>query len=110
MTIRYDGRRFRVADQPGEDVPRARYHQDGDLVWADFAGGDVRRGSLTGRSAPDGALELSYTMVLTTGEVVAGHCNSRPELLPDDRIRLRERYRRFTPTASEGSSIIEEVP
>lgn len=109
MTIHYGGRRFRAVRNDGKVAPLAHYHQDGDLVWGDFAGGEVRRGSLTGRSRPDGTLEFGYTMVLQNGEVVSGHCISTPELLPDARIRLHERYRRFTPTPSDGSSVIEEV-
>jgi hypothetical protein len=102
--VNYDGKVFRSGSGA-----TARWHQAGDLVWADFAGGDVRRGSLTGRCRPDGSLELAYSMVLAGGEVVAGHCTSTPERLPDGRIRLRERWRRFTPHPTAGLSTIEEV-
>ena len=58
--INYEGRKFQSyqADPDGQ-APVATYRQDGDLVWADFAGGEVRRGSLVGTCAPDGTLDFS---------------------------------------------------
>lgn len=109
MTYHYDGRRFRAVKLDGEPAPVAHYRQAGDLIWAEFTGGDVRQGHLTGRCAPDGTLEIGYAMVLASGDVVAGFCVSIPEALPDGRIRLHERFRRFTPALLEGNSIIEEI-
>lgn len=110
MTIRYDNRTFRVADAaPGVEVPMARYRQEGDVVWAEFAGGKVRRGSLAGTCAPDGVLRLAYCMVLAGGDVVSGSCVSTPMVLGDGRIRLAERWERYGPNAAAGLSYLEEV-
>jgi hypothetical protein len=109
MTIRYDNRTFKVADADGRDVPMARYHQDGDVVWAEFAGGKVRRGSLTGTCAPDGVLRLAYCMVLEGGDVVSGRCVSTPTVLADGRIRLAEQWERYGPRGATGLSYLEEV-
>ncbi len=107
--INYDGRRFRkVTAEP--DAPVAVYHQRDDLVWAEFAGGDVRRGSLTGVCAADGTVEMAYTMVLTDGAVISGHSTNTPELLPDGRVRFDERWERFGAMAERGTSSIIEVP
>jgi mannose-6-phosphate isomerase-like protein (cupin superfamily) len=110
--IDYDGRVFRSAAAEtagaGGAGPIGHYHQRGDLVWAEFSGGRVRRGSLTGRCGPDGVLTLAYGQLLDDGEVVAGVCTSLPELLPDGRVRLREQWRRFD--GSTGVSVIEETP
>jgi hypothetical protein len=100
--IDYDGRRFGSGDSV------ALYRQRGDLVWADFSGGEIRRGSLTGVCRPDDTLEFTYTMVLDDGTVLAGRCVSTPELLPDGRVRLHERWERYGPHASTGVSVIEE--
>ncbi|GGT12478.1 hypothetical protein [Streptomyces purpureus] len=109
MTIDYDGRRFRNTAY-GDDAPVARYRQEGSLLWADFAGGDVKKGALTGHAADDGTLEFTYTMVLADGEVIAGRCWSTPEVLPDGRIRLSERWERYGERADSGISELEEVP
>lgn len=106
--IDYDGRRFRAVGH-GPEATIATYHQSGDLLWADFAGGTTRRGSLAGRCAENGTLEFAYTMVLTSGEVISGRCVSTPEVLDDGRILLHEQWERYGPNAASGISEIEEV-
>jgi hypothetical protein len=105
--VSYDGRTFRPHGE-GAYVPRARYHQDGDLVWGEFAGGHVRCGSLAGTCSPDGTLDFAYCMVYDTGEIVSGRCRSTPQLLDDGRIRLTEEWQRYAPP-DRGVSYLEEV-
>jgi len=104
--IDYDGRRFKGH---APDAPVATYRQDGEVVWSQWSGGDVRRGSLAGLCAPDGTVSFAYCMVLTDGRVVSGHSVNTPEFLPDGRIRLNERWERFGANAASGTSSIEEV-
>jgi hypothetical protein len=106
----YDGRRFRPADQDGAEAPVASYHQDGDVVWAEFTGGRIRRGSIAGTSDPDGTLHFGYCMVLADGKLIVGRCHSFPSLLDDGRIRLTERWERYGPRAAAGVSHLEEIP
>jgi hypothetical protein len=108
MMISYEGRRFRAVTG-AEDAPIARYRQQGDLVWAEFAGHDARRGSLAGVCAPDGTLDFAYCMVLDSGAVISGHCTSTPEMLAGGRIRLHEKWERFGRHAAVGESTLEEV-
>jgi hypothetical protein len=105
--ISYDGRLFRAAG--GGDGTVARYRQDGDLVWADFAGGKVRRGTVTGTCSSDGTLRLAYTMVLDTGEVISGYTVNVPQRQPDGRLTLREEWQRFGEHTASGVSHLEEV-
>jgi hypothetical protein len=108
--IDYDGRRFSPAPAAGGPPTIARYHQDQELIWAEFGGGEVLLGSLAGTSAPDGELRFAYCMVRAGGEVVTGICRSVPEVLADGRIRLTEYWRRFGAGASSGISTLEELP
>ena len=110
MEFDYDGRAFRPGDEDPAYSPVARYHQNGDLVWGEFAGGHVRHGALVGTCAPDGTLEFSYCMVRDSGEVISGHCRSTPRLLDNGRIRLDEQWERFTPHPANGLSYLEEIP
>jgi hypothetical protein len=108
----YDGLVFssaaaETADERGNG-PVGNYHQRGNVVWAEFVGGAVVRGSLVGECAEDGTLTLGYCQLLTTGEVISGRCVSTPEVLADGRVRLREQWRRFdaTDAGSTGVSFI----
>ncbi|HEX6869877.1 MAG TPA: hypothetical protein VF163_02160 [Micromonosporaceae bacterium] len=106
MTINYDGRRFRALG--GDDGVCAEYHQRGNLVWAVFEGGHVRRGTITGTCDEDGVLHLAYTMVLATGEVIAGHSTNTPRRLGSTLV-LREVWQRYGEHAATGVSYLEEV-
>jgi len=106
MTIDYEGRQFRAS---GADGTVARYRQDGDLVWADFTGGRVRRGAVTGTCQSDGTLRLAYTMVLATGEVISGRTVTVPHRKPNGRLVLREEWERYGEHAATGISFLDEV-
>ncbi|ATL68604.1 hypothetical protein IU500_01495 [Nocardia terpenica] len=106
--INYEGRRFR--NPASDDGVIARYHQAGDLVWAHFSGGHVRRGSITGLVDDAGALRMAYTMVLADGEIVTGFTHSTPETDGGGPLRLREEWERYGPNSSRGTSYLEEVP
>jgi hypothetical protein len=103
----YDGRTFRP---DGDTGTQATYHQDADLVWGEFAGGHVRRGSLTGTCDQDGVVTFAYTMVLDSGALITGRCRSTPQVLGDGRIRFTEDWERYLPTHETGVSYLEEVP
>jgi len=111
--INYDGRTFRSADPETANGaglgPIGHYHQNGERVWAEFAGGAVAKGALVGTCTPDGSLTLAYCQLLQDGQVVAGRCTSTPQVLNDGRIRLREQWWRFDHACSCGVSYIEEV-
>ena len=107
--IDYDGRLFRPVTETPAETPVARYHQSQDLLWGEFSGGEVRRGSLAGTCDPAGVLRFGYCMVLAGGEVITGFCRSVPEVLADGRIRLTEYWERYGAGASSGVSALEEL-
>ncbi|MFL6136546.1 MAG: hypothetical protein ACJ74O_01945 [Frankiaceae bacterium] len=107
VVIDYDGRRFRPLGAERGTSTLGAYHQDGDLVWADFSGPAVRAGRLVGTCRPDGVIDAAYCFVTADGETVAGACISTPTVLADGRVRLAERWRRLD--GSSGVSQIEEV-
>jgi hypothetical protein len=110
--ISYDGRVFRSAAaetaDPSGTGPLCHYHQDGDVIWGEFAGGRVVRGSIAGRSDKDGVLRFAYCQLLDDGSVMSGACTSYPTVHPDGRIRLDEHWERFGEHADKGTSVIEE--
>lgn len=112
MTIDYDGRVFRpISNTDNGEVSgdtRFAYRQRGRMVWADYAGGDIQHGHLLGLVADDGSLDVAYHHVNASGALMTGVCHSTPEVLPDGRIRLHERWRWTSGDGSTGTSVIEE--
>jgi hypothetical protein len=85
------------------------YHQEGDIVWAEYRGGSVVKGFLIAKVLTDGVLDMVYQHLNTDGEFRTGVCRSTPEILPDGRIRLHERWQWTNGDGSEGASVIEET-
>jgi hypothetical protein len=110
----YEGRIFRLVESSdGGDVSGEttfHYHQRDDLVWATYSGGSVLFGTLLARVDASGNLDMRYQHVSVDRAFKSGHCQSRPERLPDGRLRLHERWQWSDGAEGHGSSIIEEIP
>ena len=110
----YDDRVFRsVANSDGGDVDGEttfNYHQRDNVVWATYAGGTVVLGTLVAKVDVHGNLDMRYQHVAADGTFKSGRCQSRPERLPDGRLRLHERWQWTDGAEGQGESIIEEVP
>jgi hypothetical protein len=110
--VDYEGRVFAsIANTANGDVGDEtvfHYHQDGDLVWADYAGGSVLKGHLLGTVGADGALTFTYHHVRDDGRQMTGECRSTLTVLEDGRYRLDEDWRWTSGDGSRGRSTIEE--
>ena len=113
MSIDYNNRVFRsVENSPGGDVDGStvfQYRQEGNIVWATYAGGAVAFGTLTALVLEDGHLDMRYQHVATTGSIKTGRCISTPETLPDGRLRLHEAWRWTEGGEGTGRSCVEEM-
>lgn len=113
MAFNYDQRVFRTVQNTANGEVSAdtlfRYRQQGDLVWAQYEGGDVRHGHLLAVMAADGSLDVRYHHVNSRGQLMTGVCRSVPELLPDGRYRLHESWRWTSGDGSSGESVVEEI-
>lgn len=111
--INYHGRIFRalVNSENGEVSGSTSFHysQEGSILSASYQGGEVVKGTLIGLVNMDGSLEFRYNHINEKGEIRGGSCLSTPEMLPDGRIRLHEKWKWSDLEQSEGHSIIEEV-
>ena len=85
------------------------YHQDGNLVWADYHGGSIVRGHLIAQVLENGLLDMRYHHLNTSGEFALGKCLSTPEVLPDGRLKFKESWQWLSGNMSAGYSEIEEV-
>ena len=111
--INYDGKVFASAQNSETGEVNAetvfKYHQSGDLVWAEYKGGEIVFGSLVAKADENGILDMRYQHLNQQGKLMTGVCRSTPEILPDGRIRLFEKWQWTCGDFSEGESIVEEV-
>lgn len=104
-----DGRRFaaeRNSDggQVGEGTVFV-YHQDGDVIWAEYSGGAVRHGHLVGTREGD-RLDFRYVHLDHAGVTSSGHCTSVVEAGPP--MRLHETWW-WESRRGEGTSVLLEL-
>ena len=106
-----DGRRFRdVTVNRSGDVGTDtifEYHQDGQVVWARYAGGDVVLGFLVGIRHAD-TLSFRYSHLTPNGKTASGRCDSTIAVLPDGRLECRERWQ-WESRPGEGTSVLREL-
>ena len=85
------------------------YKQEGNILTSEYAGGKIVKGHLIGLVDEAGAIDMRYHQVNDQGELMTGTCQSKPEVLPNGKIRLHETWRWTSGDESAGSSIIEEI-
>ena len=110
--INYNNRKFiSVANTENGEVSEKtlfHYHQENDIVWAEYSGGEIVKGFLIGKTDKKGKLEFGYQHINQKNEIRIGTCSSLPEWLDDGRLRLIESWQWLNGDKSKGSSIIEE--
>lgn len=111
--INYDGRRFRSVENSSTGEVGAgtafEYHQAGDMVWAEYAGGGILRGHLIAVCDDDGGLDMRYQHINAGGVLMTGICSTVAETLADGRLRLHERWQWTCGDHSKGESVLEEL-
>ena len=111
--LNYDGRKF-ISKQNSENGEVSsdtvfHYHQQGNLVWPEYSGGSVRYGSLVALVDNDGCLEFRYQHINGNNEFMTGICFSKPEILPNGKLKVYEEWQWTCKDHSRGTSIIEEI-
>ncbi|MBE9048672.1 n-acetylglutamate synthase [Pleurocapsales cyanobacterium LEGE 10410] len=84
------------------------YYQEGNLLKATYAGGQIKFGHLMGIVDNLGNIDMRYHQVNTNDELMTGICKSRPEILSNGKLLLHETLQWTSGDKSEGTSIIEE--
>lgn len=111
--INYDQKKFRSVNntENGEVSTDTIFHyqQEGNLVTATYAGGEILKGNIIGKVDEQGIIEMRYQHLNQQLEFKTGQCVSTPEVLPNGKIRLHEKWQWTSGDQSEGESIIEEV-
>lgn len=111
--INYNNRKFASVEnsETGEVSAETvfHYHQKENLIWAEYAGGEIVFGNLLAKIVENDCLEMRYQHLNESGELMTGKCFSTPEILADGRIRLYEKWQWTSGDFSAGESILEEI-
>ena len=113
MTIDYNLKTFVAIGnssngQVSEEVV-FHYFQKDNIVWGNYEGGVIKKGSLVGICNKNATLNFVYQHIDIHNHLKTGKCISMPEILPDGKIRLYEKWQWSCDDYSEGTSIVEEV-
>jgi hypothetical protein len=110
--IDYNGKIFRpvVNSENGETSSETvfTYHQSENILTANYAGGQIKKGHLIGIVDEKGNIDMRYHQINNKGEIMTGICRSKPEILSNGKIRLHEDWQWTSGDQSKGQSIIEE--
>ncbi len=105
-----EGRFFTAVEnsESGEvsDQTVFRYHQKGNIIWAEYSGGSVVKGFLLGTMDEKHCLHFTYQHINRAGEQKSGSCDSEPRE-ENGRLRFYEKWK-WT-MGEEGTSVIEEI-
>ena len=112
-TINHDGRRFlpKMNSENGEvsELTIFLYHQNGSLLWAEYSGGDILKGSLIGSVSDNGELDFVYHHMNCDMKVKTGKCHSVPTVQENGKIELSEQWEWTSGDFSKGVSLLVEV-
>jgi len=111
--MNYDGKTFKPIQSTnnGEtsEATIFKYHQNGNLLTAEYSGGNILFGHLIGLVDIKGRIEMRYHQVNNDGNLMTGICFSTPEHIENGKIRLHEKWQWTSGDRSKGVSILEEV-
>lgn len=110
MAINYNNKTFKVKGANDEDATFFKYFQEENILWGEYKGGSVKKGSLIANVDEKGVLQMHYQHLNTNLEFKLGKCISTPKILDDGRIELFETYESVnTETISKGEITLIEV-
>lgn len=111
--INYDGRKFvpKINSENGEVNTETvfLYHQNRNLLWAEYSGGDILKGSLIGSVSDNGELDFVYHHMNKDMQIKTGKCHSVPTVKENGKIELSEQWEWTSGDFSKGESLIVEV-
>ena len=111
--VNLNSRTFRSVSNSGNgevsDETIFEYSQNGSVIMAEYRGGSILKGNLLGRIEADGLITFRYQHFNLDNELRTGRCTSRPEFLPNGKLRLYETWEWTNGLEGSGESIIEEL-
>ncbi len=84
------------------------YHQKNNIIWAEYSGGQILKGSIIGKII-ENHLEFVYQHINKDNELMTGKCKSYPEHTKDGKIRIKEIWQWTCKNHSSGKSTLIEI-
>lgn len=110
--IHYEGRRFipKRNSENGEVSEQTvfTYHQNGSLLWAEYGGGGILKGTLIGTVLQNGELDFVYQHSNREMQIRTGRCHSVPSLSDQGKLILSEEWEWTNGDCSKGVSVLAE--
>ena len=111
--MNYNNKLFRPVENSDNGETTAEtvfaYKQSGNILTSEYQGGQISKGHLIGLVDKNGLIEMRYHQVNLKGELMTGICTSKPEVMPNGKIRLHETWRWTSGDGSSGKSVLEEL-
>ena len=85
------------------------YHQNGTILWAEYSGGEIKKGTMIGTVETNGELNFYYQHINQNNDIRVGKCHSVPHILDDGKIELSEQWKWMNGNKSKGSSTVRIV-
>ena len=108
----YDGKIFvskeNTANGEVDSQTQFEYHQRENMIWADYAGGEIIKGHLIGNITDNNELNFYYHHYNVNGQVRVGKCHSNPTILENGKIKLTENWQWMNGDKSKGKSVLIE--
>jgi hypothetical protein len=111
--MNYHDKKFKVANnsQNGEVDEEMVFHyrQEGKILSSDYSGADIIKGHLIALVDDNGIIEMRYHQVNKQGDIRTGRCKSRPEIMPNGKIKLHEEWEWLSGGEGKGTSTLIEI-
>ncbi|WP_299436422.1 n-acetylglutamate synthase [uncultured Aquimarina sp.] len=111
MNINLNNKKFKALDNSSNGDVTAdtifHYRQEGDKIWASYAGGNIELGTLIGK-LNDNKIILIYQQLNLKGEFLTGVCNTEITI-KNEKIQLNEKWQWTCKDYSKGDSLLEEI-
>jgi ribosomal protein S18 acetylase RimI-like enzyme len=111
--FKYDGKKFAIKTNTDNGEVSLdtifEYHQNENIIWAEYSGGDIIKGNLLGNVNTDFTLDFFYHHINIDGKIRIGKCHSVPVITSDNKLELHEDWQWLDGDKTRGKSILYEV-
>lgn len=111
--INYDNKRFipKMNTENGEVNNNTIfiYHQNNNILWSEYSGGDIIKGNIIGIVLENGELDFYYHHLNINNELRCGKCHSIPIILDNGKLQMKEKWQWLNNDLSEGESLLIEI-